>query len=100
VSQNKHYRAAWIQTVYASTVQLFHETRKTDEERDTPLADLARKCANTMFAEAAPTIVGDKETTAREFLRFCREHIAEEILKAVQEDINLQKEQEREALVH
>jgi hypothetical protein len=85
VSENKHFRQAWITKVYAATVELFHETRKTPEEAETPLADLARKCANTTFAEASPLIVGDKEQTAREFMRYCRKNIGQEILKAIQE---------------
>lgn len=83
MSQNKHLRTAWIKTVYADAVGLFHEARKTPEEADTPLADLARKCANTSFTEAAPLIIGDKETTAREFMKFCREHFGEEVRKAI-----------------
>ncbi len=95
MSQNKHFRQAWITKVYAETVSLFHETRENPEEAEIPLADLARKCANTAFAENADTIVGDREITAREFMRYCREHIGEEVMKAIQaratEDINRQE---------
>lgn len=83
MSQNKHLREAWTVRVYAAAVELFHETRETDEERETPLADLARKCANTVFEEAAPTIIGDRETTARAFMKYCREHFSAEVGKAI-----------------
>lgn len=83
--RNRQYRTAWVKQVYADAVNLFHEARKTDEEKDTPLADLARKCANTAFADAAPMIVGDKELTAKAFMAFCREHFAEEIAKVYYE---------------
>lgn len=78
MSVNKHYREQWIAKVYAEAVQLFHEARKANED-DTPLADLARACANTAFQKYAALIVGDGETMAREFMAHCREHFAGEI---------------------
>jgi len=84
VSQkNRNLRRAWIIQVYAATVELFHEARKRPEEAETPLVDLARKCANTKFAENEDMIVGDKEICAREFMAHCRQHIGEEVKKAI-----------------
>lgn len=83
MSINKHWREAWIEKIYASTVKLFHEARKEPENAEMALSDLARQCANTVFAENADTIVGDKEVCAREFMKFCREHFDYEIGKAL-----------------
>lgn len=83
--KNRHLRRAWIVQVYAATVELFHEARKRPEEAETPLVDLARKCANTTFSQNQHTIVGDKEICAREFMTHCREHIGEQINKAIAE---------------
>jgi hypothetical protein len=81
VSINKHYRQAWIETVYAQAVDLFHRARK-DNEDNLPLVDLARAAANTAFADNAKNIVGDKESMAREFMRHCRDNFATEISTA------------------
>lgn len=79
MSFNKHYRQAWITTVYAEAVSLFHEARKAEINADVPLVDLARQSANTAFQERAAQIVGDKETLAREFMAHCREHFDKEV---------------------
>lgn len=103
MSQNKHYREAWIIAIYAKTVALFHEARKEEQNADVPLADLARQCANTLFQEHVDTIVGDPETLAKAFMAYCREHFATEIQTAIAEraqaDIEKTQTEEREALV-
>jgi len=86
MSINKFWREQWIAKVYASAVELFHLSRKEPENAETPLSDLARQCANTVFAENAGTIVGDKEVVARAFMQKCREGFAYEIGKALVED--------------
>jgi len=72
-------REAWAKAIYAKTVTLFHEARKAPNRGQLPLVDLARQCANGVFAEHAHTIVGDREACAKEFMEYCREHIGEEI---------------------
>jgi len=103
VSQNKHYREAWIAVIYAKTVALFHEARKEEQNREVPLADLARQCANTLFQEHVDTIVGDHETLAKAFMAHCREHFGTEIQQAIaeraQSDIEKTQTAATEALV-
>ncbi len=69
MSQNKHYRAAWVEAIFAQAVALFHDARKEEINAETPLSDLARQCANTVFAANADTIVGDKEIVAKAFMK-------------------------------
>lgn len=85
MSINKHWREAWIDKIYASTVKLFHEARKEPENAEMALSDLARQCANTVFAENADTIVGDREVCAKAFMAHCRVHFGYEIGKALAE---------------
>lgn len=82
MSRNKHYRDVWAGKVYKVAVELFHTARKTDEERGTPLAVLARKCANSAFADYQHTIIGDKEICSRVFMDYCRENFDTEVQKA------------------
>nr|AUN37431.1 hypothetical protein [uncultured bacterium] len=102
MSVNKHYRKAWVVRIYAEAVTLFHEARK-DNVDNVPLDDLARQCANTAFSDNHATIIGDKETMAREFMAHCREHFATEIQTAIaaqaQKDIEATQDREQEALV-
>lgn len=74
-----------MKAIFAQAVSLFHETRKEPENAELPLSDLARQCANTMFAANADTIVGDKEVVARAFMKACREGFDYEIGKALAE---------------
>lgn len=83
MSANSHYRAAWVKTIFTQAVDLFHKSRKSPEVADVPLSDLARQCANSVFADNAHLIVGDKELCAREFMTHCRENFAGEIQTAI-----------------
>lgn len=83
MSVTKYYRQAWCRQRFASAVTLFHEARKRSENRDIPLANLARQCANTIFAANVESIVGDRETCARLFMKICREGFGAEIDKAL-----------------
>lgn len=85
MSVNSHYRNAWVKVVVAEAVTLFHAARKNPENADLSFTDLARQCANTVFADKAGTIVGDKETCARAFMQACRERFPDEIQKALVE---------------
>jgi hypothetical protein len=76
VSVNKAYREAWCQAMLLKAIAMVHEARKDPAEAETPLADLARKCANTVFQDNHQTIVGDKEACAKEFMQACREGFA------------------------
>lgn len=86
MSVNKAYREAWCNAMLLKAITMFHEARKAKAEAKTPLADLARKCANTVMQENHQTIVGDKEACAKEFMRTCREGFApviREVLSAL-----------------
>lgn len=83
MSFNKHYRKQWIALVYASAVSLFHQERKLKANAEKPLADLARACANTEFANRAHLIVGDREELAKEFMAHCRDNFGKEISAAI-----------------
>lgn len=74
-----------MKAIFIQAVSLFHSERKEPENEELPLVDLARKCANTVFAASANTIVGDKELCAREFMAHCRENFGYEIGKALAE---------------
>lgn len=74
-----------MKAIFAQAVSLFHQERKEPENAETPLVDLARKCANTLFTANADTIVGDKELCAREFMTHCRDNFGYEIGKALAE---------------
>lgn len=85
MSATKYYREAFCRVLFNDAVSLFHESRKRSENVDVALSDLARRCANTAFAEKAAGIVGDKETCARLFMKVCRERFPDEIRKALTE---------------
>lgn len=100
---NRQYRQAWVVRTYARAVELFHEARKANEET-TPLADLARQCANTAFQENADAIIGDREICARAFMAYCREHFGTEVGEALAEatvaDIEKRQLEEQGATVN
>lgn len=101
MSTNKYWRTVWVTKVFAQAVSLFHEARKEPENAEVPLGELARQCANTAFTDNANTIVGDKETTAKAFMAYCREHFEDELQTAIgariQADLAAQPAQEARA---
>lgn len=76
MSQNKAYRQAWCDAMLLKAIAMFHKARKDKSEAETPMGDLARKCANSVFEDNHQTIVGDKEATAKLFMTTCREGFA------------------------
>lgn len=83
MSVNKFYRQRWCDLAFDAAVKDFHLARKHPDNADEALSDIARKCANTVFADRAQTIVGDRETIARLFMATCRERFPAEIHKAL-----------------
>jgi hypothetical protein len=97
MSKNKYWREQWIKVIYARAVSLFHEQRKLPENAETPMGDLARQCANTVFADAANTIIGDKEKTAKAFMAHCRTHFENELRIAIGAELAASQTQEARA---
>lgn len=83
MSFNNYHRQQWCRQRFVEAVELFHAARQRPENESAPLVDLARRCANSVFAGNVNSIVGDKETCARLFMKICREEFGDEVQKAL-----------------
>lgn len=79
------HRGIWVDARYRETVELFHDYRKQLEYEHLDLVDLSRVCAGVIFRVNAGTIVGNREKTARAFMKKLRENISDEINNAILE---------------
>lgn len=66
-------------------VKLFHEARQHPDNQAEPLEQIAVRCANSAFERVSPTIIGDKNTTAKRYGELCYSRFKREIARVITE---------------
>lgn len=73
----------WCKATVDDAVRLFHFARIQPVNEAEPLETIAVRCANSAFQNVAPTIVGDKDATAKRYGELCYERFKREIPRVI-----------------
>lgn len=75
----------WCKATVNDAVRMFHFARLQPENEAVPLEQIAIRCANSAFEYVAPTIIGDKDSTAKRYGELCYARFKREIPKVLME---------------
>lgn len=75
----------WCKATVNDAVRMFHFARIQPENEATPLEQIAIRCANSAFEYVAPTIIGDKDSTAKRYGELCYARFSRLIPKVLTE---------------
>jgi hypothetical protein len=75
----------WCRATVNDAVRLFHQARVHPDNEAESLETIAIRCAISAFEYVAPTIVGDRNTTAKRYGELCFARFKREIQKVITE---------------
>lgn len=73
----------WCKATVDDAVRMFHFARIQPDNEAEPLEKIAVRCANSAFQHVAPTIIGDRDATAKRYGELCYERFRREIPRVI-----------------